>query len=414
MNNPDHDSNVPRQLEIAMKHMRAIDVSDVPRNLVRQTRSAMLQAAGRRNWRMRLRRFAAAAAVMLALFGLTALMTRTSSSLAFAQLAERVNGTKTLRATIIRPPQNGTLLISGKRMRQEFSGTFNISDSATGCAVTIDPQGKTVIHSQGPEMGGALDFYGLFQKLATAAATPIEDYVDATGQHFPGVRGVAELKVGAETGKIRVKVWSDPKTKLPMRLEISSADDDNPRDVSLLEKIEFDIALDDALFDMTIPKNYKILGITRDQLKPPPDEKEAAKLTITPGVGIGEIKFGMSRKEIVALWGEPELVLYDTYLCYLSKGLQLVLVGREPPDSFGLIIANPGDAASLTRNDFPGQTDKGIRMGSSEQQIIDAYGEPDAKEKHSHSTSVGYSKLRLGFSLADGKVVQIIVNGPNR
>lgn len=57
-------------------------------------------------------------------------------------------------------------------------------------------------------------------------------------------------------------------------------------------------------------------------------------------------------------------------------GLQLVLVGREP-DKLGMIIAKPMDLVSLTRNDFSGQTNYGVQMGSSEQQVRDAYGAPD-------------------------------------
>jgi len=49
--------------------------------------------------------------------------------------------------------------------------------------------------------------------------------------------------------------------------------------------------------------------------------------------------------------------MYDQYLCYPSKGLQLILNGGNP-STFKSIIANPADAASRVRNDFPGQTDR--------------------------------------------------------
>ena len=120
----------------------------------------------------------------------------------------------------------------------------------------------------------------------------------------------------------------------------------------------------------------------------------------------------MSREQIVAILGEPEFTMYDSYLCYPSKGLQLVLVGREP-DKLGMIIANPADAASLTRNEFPGQTDKGIRIGSSEKQVRDTYGEPDAplpsdKDVPKQLKIARYKNLGIQFEFTDDKLAQII------
>ena len=52
--------------------------------------------------------------------------------------------------------------------------------------------------------------------------------------------------------------------------------------------------LEDALFDMTIPRDLTVAGLSADQLKPGLGEEEAAKLTIVPRDGIGAVKFGMS------------------------------------------------------------------------------------------------------------------------
>ena len=220
------------------------------------------------------------------------------------------------------------------------------------------------------------------------------------------------MKIGDDaTWNVDAKVWSDPTTKLPVRLEIRPADGGGREAAMLLEQIEFDVPLDDALFDMTIPSDYTVVGLSSGQLKPPPSAQEAAELTIVPGVGIGKVKFGMSRKQIVAVLGEPEFTMHDEYLCYPSKGLQLVLGGREP-DKLGMIIANPSDAASATRNEFLGQTDKGIRMGSSEKQVRDAYGEPDPplpsdKDLHASVKLLRYDKLGIMCSFVDDRLGQI-------
>ena len=110
-------------------------------------------------------------------------------------------------------------------------------------------------------------------------------------------------------------MWSDPATKLPVRLELRSADGDGREFVTLIDQIEFDVALDDKLFDMTIPPDLKVVGLSADPLNPVPAEEEAAKLTIVPCEGLGAVKFGMSRERIVAILGEPAFTLHKVYLC---------------------------------------------------------------------------------------------------
>jgi hypothetical protein len=286
-------------------------------------------------------------------------------------------------------------------------------DSASRREVGLYSKSKFAYRSAKSGRSGALDFYGIFHDLA-AAPTPIEEYIDKSGQRYPGFRGQTSLEIDRKvTWKVDAKIWSDLKTKLPVRLELTLPVlmENGKKPVILLEQIEFDVPLDAALFDMTIPPDYTFVGIFPDQLKAPPNGQEAAKLTIVPGIGIGEVKFGMSREQIVAILGEPEFTMYDEYLCYASKGLQLVLKGPGP-GTLGMIIANPGDAISLTRNEFPGQTNKGIRMGSSKEQVRDAYGEPDPplpSDKKDHPVA-RYSKLGLMFGFADGKVQQISVD----
>ncbi|MBX3438975.1 MAG: hypothetical protein KF861_15900 [Planctomycetaceae bacterium] len=358
-------------------------------------------------------RVATAAIVVLALIGVIAMLTQTGSSHAFAQVAGRVNATRTLRAVVVDPREGGTLLVSGTRTRFEGVHTVIISDSAILQEVMLD--GKVQLAYRIPHRGvsRAFDFYGVFRALAAAASSPIEDQVDKGGRRLFGLRGHAELKIGPETTwKVDAKVWSDPATKLPVRLEIRSADADGREFVTLIDEIEFDVALNDALFDMTIPPGFTVVGLSADQLKSGSSEEEVSKLTIVPGDGIGPVKFGMSREQIVALLGDPEFTLHESYLCYPSKGLQLVLAGREP-DMLGMIIVNPSDAASLTRNDFHGRTDKGIRMGSSKQEVRDAYGEPDAplpSDRGSRADVFRYEKLGVMFVFLDSKVQQIILN----
>ncbi|HEX4794924.1 MAG TPA: hypothetical protein VH370_14080 [Humisphaera sp.] len=394
-------------LGIAIQAMRSIDVADARGEVIRQAHSAICDAGIRRRRRIVVLRLAVAAIVILVLGGAAVFMTQTRRSYAFADVIGRVQATRTLRGVLVDPRNGGTLLVSGTRTRLEARDIVVISDAATGQQVMLDAKGKFAYRIPKRGIGPAVDFYGLVRSMSAAASIPAEEHIDEAGRHLFGFSGKAELNVGVGAPlSVDVKVWSDPATKLPVRLEVRSADASVKDPPVVIDQIKFDVALDDSLFDMTIPSGYRIPGLSRDQLKAPPSKEEAAKLTIVPGVGIGDAKFGMARAQVVAILGEPEFTMYDSLLCFPSKGLQLVFNAGNP-STFQSIIANPADAASRVRNDFPGQTDKGIRIGSSKQEVLDAYGEPDplppGYDKRIDMASYNI-KLGIQFNFIEGKV----------
>jgi hypothetical protein len=76
-------------------------------------------------------------------------------------------------------------------------------------------------------------------------------------------------------------------------------------------------------------------------------------------------------------------------------------------------------------HDFPGQTDKGIRIGSTPQEVIAAYGKPDnpfevdpkvpasvvtkGHEELEIMTVARYEKLGMNFTFVNGKLARIVV-----
>ncbi len=412
MNHDSHQRPSVGRLESAVDSLRKSDVSGVPDDLIQRTAVALGQASRRRDWRTRGYRFVAATTAALVLLGIGVTLLQSSPSRVLAEMAQRVKETKSLRARLTDPGGQGRLLISGTRRRLDRDdGAIILADSASHRELIMDTNQKSAMRGSLAAVSPALDFYGIFRELADASAA-VDEYLDKAGRHYPGVSGEATLRFDRNVSlKARATVWSDPKSKLPVRLKIAIPEAGKNAAI-LLEDIEFDVSLDDSLFQMMVPDDYSATGMFPDQLKPAPNGREAAKLMIVPGVGIGEAKFGMSREQIVAVLGEPEFVIGETCLCYPSKGLQLCLVGREP-DRLGMIIANPMDYATRTRNEFPGQTDKGIRIGSSEQEVLDTYGEPDPLRpgEHAPSERVGvasYGELGLQYRFVEGKVQQII------
>lgn len=409
MNLDGHKDCASDRLEAATKAMASIEVSDVPENAIRRTRRAMRQQLPRFSWSRRSLQGAAAAIIAVVLLLMAFVIAQTNSSLALADVLRKVKATRTLRAVVVDPNGGGTLYVSGKRRRIELDRAIVIADSDTGEQLMLDSRNKSAYQLAPKQMTSALlDYYDMFRQLSAAASTPVDEYTDQAGKKYPGFSGKTALKIGKAKWNVETKLWINPKSKLPVRLEIRPTE--GPKWVLLVEQIEFDVPLDDAIFDMTIPHDYAIVGISEDQLEPPLSKQQAAKLTIVPGVGIGDVKFGMSREQIVAVLGEPEFTMHGVYLTYPSKGLQLVLVGHEP-DKLGLIIANPSDAASLTRNEFPGQTDNGIRIGSSVEEVRDAYGEPDAPLPNDSRVAIArYNKRGIMFTFVEGKLDQIFVS----
>lgn len=408
------EHGIAGRLEAAVMAMRSMDVATPPDHLNRLAPPTIHRPVLTSLWRSRAARFAGATIAALALAWLVLANRGGGTSSAFAQAAERVKATRTLKAIVDVDGQRGQLLVSGTRSRFEGDGVVVVADSKSGQEVMFQTSSKLAYRLPRREISRALDFYAIFRDMSKMASKPIAEHTDAAGRRYPGAKGQAVVKISPDAEwKIDAEVWSDPKNGLPVRLTFRAAD----AGAVLVDQIEFDPLLDEGLFDMAIPSDYGVAGITPDQLKAALSLEESARLIMTPGVGVGEVRFGMTKDQIVGVLGEPEFTLHKVYLNYPSMGLQLVLNGPGPEgrETLGTIIANPWDAASLTRRDFPGGTPEGIRIGSSVQQVHDAYGEPDPAQPSDKASADGphvarYGKQALMFGFVDGKVAQIVMS----
>ena len=170
----------------------------------------------------------------------------------------------------------------------------------------------------------------------------------------------------------------------------------------LVEEMQFDVPLDQAAYQFTIPTGYQ--EYKHPTLKEPLLAEEAAHLVLKPKKGIGKSHFGMSRREIVAILGEPEVTIdSENRLEYPSLGLQLLLTGNERLGQLGIIIASN---RSAYQHSFPGQTEQGIRIGSTREEVIAAYGE---LRRSSGESVISYPWRGLTFTFAQGRVVEMSV-----
>jgi hypothetical protein len=204
-----------------------------------------------------------------------------------------------------------------------------------------------------------------------------------------------------------IKVWVDPETKLPIRME-SLTQDNTKGPQSAIYDFAFDQPLDPALFSFDPPEGYKVTTMGVANLQPPPDKPELLAPEVKPGVGLGPVQFGMSREEVIELLGKPDADLPGG-IEYSSRG-------------YGFFIGSKGGVTGVTCfsqkssafkvRDFAGRTKEGMGIGSSLKDLENAFGKADSVETNrpgSECFSVRYNELGLDLTLWDDKVVSFMM-----
>ena len=132
--------------------------------------------------------------------------------------------------------------------------------------------------------------------------------------------------------------------------------------------------------------------------------------TIVPGVGIGSVKFNMTKEEIIEHFGEPDEVTDNGMsLMYKSKGFTLGVYsvsGLRNINCYTKIVTPPFTFAE----DFPGSTDKGISMGAGRADIVAAYGPPDKVTTNEKQINLTYDELGIEFILLKDELVQFFMS----
>jgi len=122
--------------------------------------------------------------------------------------------------------------------------------------------------------------------------------------------------------------------------------------------------------------------------------------------GMLGVRFGMTQKEVTSILGSPSEKLGLTAWQYHRLGFAVLFDEHGRVRSF-LAGSNGCDPSQCLTRAFKGVTEKGIKMGSTEAEIVRAYGAPLTKETFSPdlvTLRYGKSGERWGFSLRNGKV----------
>jgi len=206
-----------------------------------------------------------------------------------------------------------------------------------------------------------------------------------------------------------MKVWVDPQTRLPIRMEPIEQDKKAP---VVMSDFVFDQPLDPSLFSLDPPEGYAIttMGEPATWQQNPPAAKDRLAPEVIPGVGLGPVKFGMSKEEVLKLLGKPDAEDKGGFQ-YPSRGYTC-MIGPPKRGLVAISFFSQQECAFKVR-DFAGKTKQGIGIGSSLKDLEKAFGKPTAVE-HTNvpgatGTYVRYSKLGLDFTLFYDKVVAFMM-----
>jgi hypothetical protein len=96
---------------------------------------------------------------------------------------------------------------------------------------------------------------------------------------------------------------------------------------------------------------------------------------VLPGFGIGDLKLGMTGSEVHSLMGPAELEWSRGSLVWPSRGLGVTLTSGAIPR----VACITGGDVHPTRNarNLSARTREGLGLGSTETDIISAYGQPE-------------------------------------
>jgi outer membrane lipoprotein-sorting protein len=231
-------------------------------------------------------RIAVAAAVLIGFVGLMSwLVPGGGVALAFADVAEALNNVHSATwktATVVKMPQKETVTWTGIGMflAPSHERTESTAQGQTSIQIVDGQKDKTI---------------GLFPATKTATVINLKNLPAKSpfGRTFQGLR---QLVAGAQSGKagkverlgvetidgrraegfriqlgaIDVKIWADPKTLLPLRVEETTEAAAGPEVRIVMTDFQIGVDLDASLFSLEVPAGYTVQQTTQIDLSKKP------------------------------------------------------------------------------------------------------------------------------------------------
>ncbi len=354
----------------------------------------------------------AAAVAALAGAGLIAWLGlgRASAGLAFDEVKQKVQATRTItyKETLSREGQpdetTRVLLLEDGRMRAEGpGGNVAVTDPKQKKVLLLDAKQKKATLVQGLAPKFTQNFYQTIRTAHEQAVKKLPD-TEIDGKKVQGFL----VPCGEEECRVELTVWVDPATRLPVRFE-SGGKEEGRAFRHRTHDIVYDAKLDEVLFSLKAPEGYALETQGVAELRPVPDKQDLFAPEVKPGVGLGPVKFGMSKDEVIKALGQPDKIdQRGIALDYLSRGYSLHV---SPQRGLMMIICYTQKTFFVKVNDFKGRTAEGVIMGSTRADVEKAYGKPDEAENNGPQTTyLRYPKKGLEFTLFGDKLVQFALS----
>jgi len=199
---------------------------------------------------------AAAAAIVVALLLISPFG---GGGVTFAEVIQPILNAQTVALdTIVGEDENGPVIhdiVRGSKIRRTVSGMSNIMiiDLDSAKMLTIDPptKGAAYLDIQGPIVEGTRSYLGLVREIITRLDNRPDLPVKQLGEQQIDGRKAYGLQV--DEGHTTLTIWADPKTRTPIRIEVSQG-----QSFSILKNIEFDVQVEDDLLSMDVPAGYVV------------------------------------------------------------------------------------------------------------------------------------------------------------
>ncbi|HVC95962.1 MAG TPA: hypothetical protein VND64_19895 [Pirellulales bacterium] len=213
-------------------------------------------------------------------------------------------------------------------------------------------------------------------------------------------------------------VLADPDTKRPLRMELK-LDKGLPGNRPFREVFTdfvFDAPVSESLFKLDIPPGYTV-----ERCEEPRDRKpvDTRALVVSPTKGVGSVRMGASKDEVVAFFGSPDWIesrrspgrslapgkkpvrgeaeVALERLHYNSLGFEVMVSSVDGMTEFRCLPV--GTIARM----FLGKTDSGIQLGASIDDVIRGHGAPEVKSQL-RETGLRYLHKGWTFLFGDGKL----------
>jgi outer membrane lipoprotein-sorting protein len=360
------------------------------------------------------------------------------SNIAFAQVLKKIQTSSYTFDLMVEPipsssgsdlsPINGKAIVfQAQKLRLNFS---NGSDGEVSSIV--DYNAKQYLQLFHKSKVGRLGNYGEKVKgdFSSFYNKPVEElwslkdgseeFLGEKELHGQNVTGFKVVQKGFE-----ITIWVNSKSGLPVYVEALSEPNDSSISTKwVMKNFDFEASLNEELFNLAGPAEYTIIDksgtVIRDG-RSTSDDKSTNKtkahaevlpaLMIKPQEGIGSIKFGMTRQQIVEILGKPDQLLGKSCLDYSSSiGLSLLVHSKR-----GLVAIDfwsqteKSTEGFLMGADFAGQTSEGIGINSTKAEIVSAFGKEYKEYLHKQPDifELSYPQLNTIFRLKNNKIIHI-------